>query len=57
MQRMVQSMTPKKKKIMTILDLKVKPTMALSGDQAAQSQPTGATLKALVSKMAQDGPE
>ena len=51
-QKVVQKTTPKKVNFKPILDPKMGPKMSNFGGAAAQAEPAGAHLKALVSKMA-----
>ena len=51
-QKIVQKTTPNKVNFKPILGPKMDPKMVQDGEGGAQSQPAGALLKALVSKMA-----
>ena len=51
-QKLVQKMTPKNANFKPILGPKMDPKMSYLGEGAAQAEPAGALLKALVFKMA-----
>ena len=54
-QKLVQKMTPTITKNILILGPKMDPKMVQGGGAGPRANPAGAILKALVSKMAQDG--